>query len=189
MSDRIGDWMQTASGRRFYPLDPRPEEVFIEDIAHALSMICRFGGHCDPFYSVAEHSVRVSVLVGEMGGPHMALAALLHDAAEAYIGDMIRPLKRQPQMAAFGYIETLIANVIDARFGTSQVDAAERIEWADGILLATECRDLCGGQRAGAWWTPQMRPAHPLNERIVPWDPIVARACFIDRFAELGGKP
>lgn len=58
--DRRGDWIQTFTGRRFWPLDPRPEDVCIEDIAHALSLKCRFGGHCTRFYSVAEHSVHVS---------------------------------------------------------------------------------------------------------------------------------
>src|SRR5262245_27549306 len=111
MSQRIGDWMQTISGRKFWPLDPRPEEVCIEDIGHALSLVCRFGGHCHTFYSVAEHSVRVSLLAEDMAksSAHwtdenirmIALSGLLHDAAEAYIGDMVRPLKRQPQMVSF----------------------------------------------------------------------------------------
>ena len=60
---RKGDWILTYSGIEFWPLDPRPEDVRIEDIAHALSMQCRFAGHCDRFYSVAEHSIRVADLV------------------------------------------------------------------------------------------------------------------------------
>ena len=86
-----GDWMQTYTGVRFYPMDPRPEELDIRDIAHALSLICRYGGHVDRFYSVAEHCVLMSQCVPE----EHALWALLHDASEAYVGDMVRPLKRQ----------------------------------------------------------------------------------------------
>ena len=60
VSARKGDWMQTYTGRQFWPIDPRANEVHIEDIAHALSMMCRYNGHCRTFYSVAEHSVLVS---------------------------------------------------------------------------------------------------------------------------------
>lgn len=61
-TERAGDWMQTFTGRQFWPMDPRPEDLDILDIAHALSLLCRFGGHCQRFYSVAEHSVHVSTL-------------------------------------------------------------------------------------------------------------------------------
>src|SRR5438128_12538670 len=83
-----GDWMQTYTGRAFYPLDPRLDDICIEDIAHALSMLCRYGGQCQEFYSVAEHSVLMSYAVN----PQHALWALLHDATESYMGDLIRPL-------------------------------------------------------------------------------------------------
>lgn len=88
--DRRGEWILTFSGERFYPFSPAPEEVKTKDIAHALANICRFNGHTRGFYSVAAHSVHVSRLVP----PEFALEALLHDAAEAYVGDMVRPLKR-----------------------------------------------------------------------------------------------
>jgi hypothetical protein len=84
-----GGWMQTFTGRQFFPMDPRPEEVDPTDIAHALSLLCRYNGHVDRFYSVAEHCVHLSYVVP----PEHALWALLHDATEAYVGDMISPLK------------------------------------------------------------------------------------------------
>src|SRR6266700_4788978 len=84
-----GDWIQTAMGRKFWPMDPRSGEVFIDDIAHALSMLCRFGGHCIRFYSVAEHSV----LLSRVAEPRFKLWALLHDASEAYLADVPRPVK------------------------------------------------------------------------------------------------
>ncbi len=78
MSARIGNWLQTYSGIAYWPLDPRPEEVTIEDIAHHLSLICRFGGAVRRFYSVVEYSV----LVSRVGPPVYALQCLLHDATE-----------------------------------------------------------------------------------------------------------
>ena len=81
--------MSLADGSVFFPLDPRPEEIGIENIAHALAMSCRYGGHSLDYYSVAQHSVLVSRLVSRSD----ALCALLHDATEAFIGDLIRPMK------------------------------------------------------------------------------------------------
>lgn len=68
---------------------PAPEQIDLTDIAHALSNICRFGGHSGPFYSVAQHSI----LVAALAPPHLRREALMHDAAEAYLGDVIKPLK------------------------------------------------------------------------------------------------
>ena len=81
----------TASGRDVNPLDLQPDDIDIHDIAHSLSLTCRFNGHCRVFYSVAEHSV----LVSRLCPPEFALEALLHDASEAYLGDVPKPLKRQ----------------------------------------------------------------------------------------------
>lgn len=131
---RKGDWMQTFTGRKFWPLDPRPEEVFIEDIAHSLSMQCRYAGHCQKFYSVAEHSV----LVAQVIEPEFALYGLLHDAAEAYLVDVPRPVK--PYLTGYAEAEDRVWRAICARFNLDpdNKDAIEAIKRADNAVLAAE---------------------------------------------------
>lgn len=101
---------------RIDPLNPSPSEINIEDIAHALARICRYGGHCVGFMSVARHSIWVMERLEHLGSK-MALTGLLHDAAEAYIGDVPRPLKRNPEMQVFldaeKKLEACIAEVFD----------------------------------------------------------------------------
>lgn len=178
---RRGDWMQTFTGRKFWPIDPRADEVNIHDIAHALSFMCRFGGHCREFYSVAEHSVRVSRLANTP--EPIGLAALLHDAAEAYVVDVPRPLKRS--IVGYREIESRVARVIEQRFGleTGILDHPAIKQW-DEILLATEARDLMGGESAGKW----NLQASPLPERIMPESADEAEWSFLARFTALGGK-
>lgn len=176
---RVGDWMQTAHGRKFWPLDPRPDEVHIDDIAHALSHMCRFAGHCREFYSVAEHSVRVSWLAGD-ADRMLARAALLHDAAEAYIVDVPRPLKRF--LPGYKEAEERVARAIERRFDLESgiLDHPAVKHW-DETLLATEARDIMGGESAGKWC---LRAA-PDATRIDPWTSAQARARFLERFANL----
>jgi len=89
-----GHWISTRSVPKFYYLDPQPQDILIEDIAHALSMICRFGGHTSRFYSVAEHSIRVAgQLESYEANEDYQLAGLMHDAEEAYLPDIPRPIK------------------------------------------------------------------------------------------------
>lgn len=167
------DWIQTFTGRRFHPLRPDPAEIDIRDIAHALSLLCRFNGHCRRFYSVAEHSIRVSRAVPR----EHALAGLLHDAAEAYVSDLPRPVKRS--VPAFREMEDLLLEAIFGRYG---------IDWplhpsvvsADDALLATEKRDLMGAGPSD-WGLD----AIPLPEEIEPLDPAAAEEAFLIRYAEL----
>ena len=107
-----GPWSTAFSGKRFHPLNLQPDEVNIADIAHALANLCRFGGHCEPFYSVAEHSVHLSKIVP----PDMALQALVHDAAEAYsgFGDVLPPAKEAAPLIR--EIEHAITKVVAQRF-------------------------------------------------------------------------
>lgn len=166
-----GDWMQTFTGLKFYPTDPRPEEVCIEDIAHALSQLCRFAGHCRKFYSVAQHSVIVSRLVGS--DPALRLAALLHDATEAYYVDIPRPLK--VALPEYKAIEHRLETIIKEKFGVDFSDP--RIKHADNIALVTEARDLLGPHPVG--WSIQ---AEPIAETINPVRPSRAEEMFMDTF-------
>jgi len=104
------DYIRTFTGTDFTVFDPKPEQIFIEDIAHALSQLCRYGGHCDPFYSVAQHSIIASYLIE----PKFALDALCHDFSEAYIMDLPRPIKYQ--IPEFINIENKIYEVIAQKF-------------------------------------------------------------------------
>lgn len=122
--------IKTASGRRVDLAAFTVEDVDDYDIAHPLAMICRYGGHVPGHYSVAEHSVLVSRLVEEWGyGPTVQLQALLHDAAEAYVGDMVRPLKGF--MPEFREFELQVLTVILDREGLSMPDNDSPVWHAD----------------------------------------------------------
>lgn len=179
---RAGDWMQTHTGRQFWPVDPRADEIDILDIAHALSHLCRFAGHCRCLYVVGDHSVRVSRLA-PAHDRMIALAGLLHDATEAYVVDVPRPLKRF--LPGYAEIEARVARCVERRFDleTGILDHPSIKHW-DEVLLATEARDLMGGQSAGKW----LLRAQPLPERIEPLLPWHARETFLERFEELGGR-
>ena len=182
MEYRIGDWIQTYRGERFYPFDPREEEIHIEDIVHALALTCRFNGHCRVFYSVAEHSVRVSQLCP----PGQELAGLLHDAAEAYLADIPRPVKWGPGMEAYRRTETALQAAINHRFGLPGA-IPKAVRASDDLLLATEARDLMGVQERGIYWT-SLADVQPLPERIEPWSWQEAEQRFLGEFRELIGQ-
>jgi hypothetical protein len=141
MQERYGDWIGTYTGRQFWPLDPRPDEVCIEDIAHALSQICRFNGHCKRFYSVAEHSLNVETVL-KSNGYALRLYALLHDAAEAYVCDIPRPMKSC--LRGYKGIEEANLQAIYRAFNLSGPNAHEKkmIKLADNYILAIEAREL-----------------------------------------------
>ena len=131
MADRLGGWIQTYTGRRFWPMDPRAEDIDIVDIAHALSLKCRYGGHCSRFYSVAEHSVILANYVE----PKYMLWALLHDAAEAYLADVPKPVK--PHLVGWQEIEAGVMRAVCKKFNLHPVEPAE-VKAADFAILADE---------------------------------------------------
>lgn len=177
MSERLGEWVQTYLGRCFWPLDPRPEDIDIRDIAHSLSMQCRFNGHCLTFYSVAQHSVMVSRVVD----PELAKWGLLHDASEAYLCDLPRPLKRL--MPAYMPAERTIMKVVAERFGLD-VERFEEVREADNRMLATE-RKLFMWKSERPW--PGVDDYEPYDVSIEPMLPGHAKHLFIKRYEELFG--
>lgn len=144
--DRVGHYQYANKGGIFFPCDPRPEEVHIEDIALALSRIPRFNGQTKNYFSVAEHSWIVSHMV--QGSAAKKLAALLHDSAEAYVNDMIRPLKYLPIMGSiYLKIESGIETAIGKRFDlpTPFLNDPD-IKHADEKLVGLEVRDNISNQ-------------------------------------------
>lgn len=170
------DWIQLYSGRKFFPMDPRVEDIDIEDIAHALSNMCRFTGHCKSFYSVAQHSVLVSHLSGTHG-----LWGLLHDASEAYVCDIARPVKRLDVLKGYRDVENMIQSVICQKFGL-QPNEPSIVKEADTKMLFTEARDLMAPLHPD--W---VQGAKPLPFKIEALPPAEAKELFLSRYRELTG--
>lgn len=174
--DQPDEWMVMPSGKRFWPYGPRAKDIDIEDIAHCLSMLCRFSGATTEFYSVAHHSVLVSRVVCA----EAALAGLLHDASEAYLGDIIRPLKRN--LTFYRQTEDKVMAAICERFGLDDHDSSlwKEVKRGDHVLLSTEFRDVA---RCGARITVPEEP--PMKEKIRPLGPAASKRLFLARFKEL----
>lgn len=169
----------TRSGRYFDLLAPRPDDISITDIAHALANLARFNGHTRHFYSVAQHSVMAADLISQTN-PELALEALLHDAAEAYIGDIARPLKRM--LPGIGALEDQIMRAICDSFEV-QWPLAPEVKIADNILLAWERRDLMIEHDA-AWLDIASVKTDGLP-KIECWSPDEACQKFLARFDRL----
>lgn len=176
----MSDWFITSTGRRVHVLTPRPGDIDIEDIAHALAHVCRFGGHTLRFYSVAEHSILVSRLVP----PECALQGLLHDASEAYLGDVIRPLKNQ--LRVYKDIEARWEAAIAEHFDLPW-PLEPAVKRADMIALVTERRDLIAEPPVGdglPWIKDELR-VEPAPVPCMGWRPKRAQRLFLQRFQEL----
>jgi hypothetical protein len=171
----IGQWMQTFTGRAFYPMAPHADDVDPVDIAHALSLICRYGGHVRSYYSVSEHCV----LMSEAVAPEHALWALLHDATEAYVGDMVRPLKHA--MPAYREAEDRLMLAICDRFGIGYTCPAE-VKAADNRILRDE-RDALMSVSPLPWLS--IEQVAPLGVEIQGWSPTEAEGRYLARLGEL----
>jgi len=183
--ERPGDWMQTYRGRSFWPLDPRPEEIFLDDLAHHLSMITRYAGACLNFYSVAEHSILITDWLAQNGfadDKEVLRWALLHDAAEGLgLGDVIRPVKRfspEYKRLELGIMERGVI----PRFGLSIaypacVDIADR-----RILCDEQAQNMATpDDRWGA-----IEGLKPLGVALKCWEPKKAEVMFLEMAGALG---
>jgi hypothetical protein len=196
----------TYLGVEFFPLSPRWEDIYVEDIAHALANNCRYNGHVPKFYSVAQHCVHVSAVlekacikptirvprsddddikIGEGATDDERLDTLrwglLHDAAETYLPDVCGPIK--PFLIGFDRIEEQLLIAMSQRFGLPW-PMPEIVKAADRAVLFSEARS--GITPPAPWW--KFPPDFPDGEiEISPWDPETAEARFLDRFIHLFG--
>lgn len=173
-SGRQGGWIQLKSGKPFWPLDPRPGDIDIRDIAWSLSMQCRFAGHSLVFYSVAEHSWLVSHAVPAS----YALYGLLHDATEAYLQDLVQPIKND--IPSYRAHEDRLWQCIAQRFGLSP-DIPDVVKEIDRRMLATEKRDILSTSERD--WQLDAVPLDDVD--IVGISPWHAYRDFLSRFREL----
>jgi len=181
-------WIQTFEGREFDLVNPGPDMVSAEDIAHALSQLCRYNGHTHRFYSVAEHSVLVSDWLASQGHrPGIVLAGLLHDAHEAYVSDLPAPLKRMMDGAARAWWEALVArlDVVIGEWAGLPREAllhAVHVREADARILLDERAALLGP--APRSWGP-VEDLEPLGVGVIGLPPWQARARFLERLYRL----
>lgn len=162
-----------GNGDFFDFLSPEDHGYDIKLIAHALSNICRYNGHSKRFYSVAEHSVLVSQCVPTS----LQLCALLHDASEAYVGDMTSPLKRL--IPEFGVIEDRIQACIAKVYGLpypfpNEIHIADKRVYKAELPQITRSKD--------AMWYPELEPA-PV--KVIGLTPAKAEQLFLNRYNEL----
>lgn len=175
-----GHWAQTASGRAFYPLDPRPEDICIYDIAAGLSRLCRYAGQLRDdveHYSIAEHSVCLARYFYARGEIDLARWALMHDAAE-FCGELIRPIKHA--VSEYRTIEARIMRVICLRFGLPR-DEPRTVKDADQRILLDE-RAAVMAPPPAPWDADDLEP---LGAIIVCYPSRMARAAFLHWFGVL----
>jgi uncharacterized protein len=170
----VGPTILLQSGEYFDFCAPQDAVFGIEDIAHGLSMVCRFAGHTSRFYSVAEHCVHASRHVA----PEFAFEALMHDAAEAFIGDVTKPLK--DLLPDYRALEGRIETAVLGRFGLT-LPMSDAVHEVDMAMLVTEQHQLM--RNRDDW--QYARGRSPLNLELPCWTPEQAKAEFLVRFKEL----
>jgi 5'-deoxynucleotidase YfbR-like HD superfamily hydrolase len=179
VNDAQKAYIATYTGKQFFLLNPRIQDIDIIDIAHALSLSCRWTGHCKFHYSVAQHSYYCSLL----GPEDEALERLLHDASEAYISDLNRPLKHYTDAGvAYRKVEKPLQDLIYEAFG-ARVNEPPSVKIADNLMLYAEKAQIMGYKFSEAEiWSPGETQAPIKIER---WSPEFAEGMFLRRFDEL----
>lgn len=181
----MSEWIQTYTGGQFPFFECHPGHFCIKDIARALSHICRFTGHVKKFYSVAQHSVLVSE---QTKNPFLGL---MHDASEAYVGDMSRPLKHSlGKDSRYHHADHCIAKAMEGRWKQlSEIKPEDKddLKNVDMRMLVTEAYDLLEGGPLADWKINQQ--THPRYDfKIVPWHPEEAMQRFLLRYQQLSGE-
>lgn len=176
----VGNTIRTRSGRYLNLANPGPSEIVIGDISCGLARTCRFGGQVDRFYSVAEHSIFCAEQAAKDGLPlHAQLAALMHDATEAYIGDIVKPLK--VMLPQYAEVEGMLDAVIREKFSiTSEFD--EQIKEIDRGMLIAERRALFSADRVK--WAGEDE-ARSFELTLICMPPRDAELEFLNRFLTL----
>lgn len=192
----MNHWIQTHTGKRFEFIDPQPDHICIDDIAHALSNKCRFNGHTKEFYSVAQHSILVSEQC-ETDDIRIKMLALLHDAAEAYMPDFAAPIKdlfviRNPHGGLcniFEYEERLLERILEhlisadfARWASPTTNHLREIAAADRLVMYWEKRDLL---KVDLDWSDNGTDLTLPKPELVGFSPRDAERVFLYRFAGL----
>lgn len=182
----------TVTGKLFSFLDPDPAEICLEDIAHGLSNLCRFNGQTSAFYSVAQHSVLVSLLCNARD----ALWGLFHDAAEAYLGDIVSPIKRNLGMEQYRLAERVVMRAVAERYGLPwevHSNAEDKsgpepmsVKLADRLAVYLELRDVMNTDAIRYGYRVERPDLSILGITIEPLLPPDAKALFLARAAELG---
>lgn len=192
-----GDWMQTYTGKRFYPLSPIVTDIDPLDVAHSLALQCRYNGHVDRFYSVAEHCVLLSRWAEEHGHTRLVqLEALLHDATETYVGDMIRPLKHTDEMKPYRDAEAVVQLAVWQRFSLPVICTLEAEHDGDCALVPVESptvkqidtrialdeRNALLSNTRHPWAIDSLQP---LGVPVQGWAPREAESAYLKRLEEL----
>jgi uncharacterized protein len=171
--------MYTAGGVAFYPLEPVLEKIRVTDIAHALSHLCRYNGHTRKFYSVAQHAFIVSYLVHE----RYAFEGLHHDDAEAYLGDLIYPIRQHPMMRGFNEAEDRLLQAIGRAYGSPNL-YPPAVAIADREVVYHESRSF---GPVPVEWKDVYYTSPPARYRITPLPARIARWLYLSRHEELDG--
>jgi hypothetical protein len=179
VDEERGPYIATAAGKPYWPFDPDPEDIRPYDLAVQLSRICRFNGALDPaipgIYSVAQHLC----IACDNAPTELKLEALLHDAHEAYVHDIVKPLKIG--LDDYNKVERLNERVLRKRFGLPSKMSPE-VKVLDGRLYATEVRDLMPRPHETLEFVCTEKP---LPSKITPWVPQQARQAFLERLHSL----
>jgi 5'-deoxynucleotidase YfbR-like HD superfamily hydrolase len=168
----------TYTGKKFFLLEPRLEDIDIIDIAHSLSNQCRWTGHAKHFYSISQHSYYCSFL----GPDSEAFDRLMHDASESYLSDLSRPLKHFTEAGSiYRKLESVVQGAIADRFGFSVVEP-ESVKLADNSMLFEEKRQImnCTFEEAEEWEGFKSN-----GIKIEQWTPAQAKEMFLNRFEKL----